>query len=120
MQKEFIIYEQALELKELGFNEPCFGYYDICDGYTIGYAFCYSDIENQPESGCSAPLKSQVFKWFREKGYVIAIHPTSHGDYTPYIFYQGKDMSSIAYFNTYENAEDFCIDKLIEIVKKNK
>jgi len=28
MNKEFIPYEQALELKELGFDEPCFGCYD--------------------------------------------------------------------------------------------
>lgn len=27
MQKEFIPYEQALALKELGFDKPCFGYY---------------------------------------------------------------------------------------------
>ena len=27
MNKEFIPYEQALELKELGFDEECFGYY---------------------------------------------------------------------------------------------
>ncbi len=29
MNKEFIPYEQALALKELGFDEPCFGYYVI-------------------------------------------------------------------------------------------
>jgi hypothetical protein len=28
MKNEFIPYEQALELKELGFDEPCFGRYD--------------------------------------------------------------------------------------------
>ena len=27
MNKEFVNYEQALALKELGFNESCFGYY---------------------------------------------------------------------------------------------
>jgi hypothetical protein len=28
MTKEFVSYEEALALKELGFDEPCFGYYD--------------------------------------------------------------------------------------------
>ena len=28
MNKEFIPYEQALELKELGFNEPCLAIYN--------------------------------------------------------------------------------------------
>ena len=27
MNKEFITYEQALALKELGFDEPCLGWY---------------------------------------------------------------------------------------------
>ena len=27
MQKQFVTYEIALKLKELGFDEPCFGYY---------------------------------------------------------------------------------------------
>jgi hypothetical protein len=29
MEKEFISYEQALILKELGFNEPCFGWWFV-------------------------------------------------------------------------------------------
>jgi hypothetical protein len=29
MKNEFIPYEQALALKGLGFDEPCFGYYSI-------------------------------------------------------------------------------------------
>ena len=28
MEKEFVDYKIGLELKELGFDEPCFGYYD--------------------------------------------------------------------------------------------
>ena len=27
MDKEFVPYEQSLQLKELGFDEPCFGFY---------------------------------------------------------------------------------------------
>jgi hypothetical protein len=29
MENEFIPYEQALALKELGFDEPCLAYYDM-------------------------------------------------------------------------------------------
>ena len=28
MEKEFVPYELALRMKALGFDEPCFGYYD--------------------------------------------------------------------------------------------
>jgi hypothetical protein len=34
MNKEFVPYEQALALKELGFNEPCFGNYNNLTGTT--------------------------------------------------------------------------------------
>ena len=32
MKKEFIPYKQALLLKELGFDEPCLGYYTLLTG----------------------------------------------------------------------------------------
>lgn len=61
MKELFVPYEQALELKELGFDEPCFGF--------------YNDMENNKPMGgnfpCdgrnSAPLYQQCFRWFREK-----------------------------------------------------
>ena len=27
LEKEFVPHQESLELKELGFNEPCFGFY---------------------------------------------------------------------------------------------
>jgi hypothetical protein len=62
MNKEFIPYEQALALKELGFDEPCFGSYNpfgskqlSCSGiYTYGNCI-------------AAPLYQQAFRFFREK-----------------------------------------------------
>ena len=35
MDKEFFPYEEALALKELGFDEPCFGYY-LCKNSAFG------------------------------------------------------------------------------------
>jgi len=67
MEKEFVTYELALKLKELGFDEPCWGYYHVNEGYSIGYAFCYSDRESQPYYGCSAPLFQQAFRWLYQK-----------------------------------------------------
>ena len=39
MEKEFIPYEQALALKELGFDEHCFGLYE---NGKLGYSFSTS------------------------------------------------------------------------------
>jgi hypothetical protein len=124
MKNEFVSYEIASALKELGFDEPCFGYYDVDEGYSIGYAFCYSDRELQPQIGYSAPLYQQAFRWFREKYnlhteirsytakyFTIIIQELK--DIVRYLEYGGIDLK----FDTYEEAELECLKKLIEIVK---
>lgn len=67
MKDQFVTYEIALKLKELGFNEKCFGYYHINEGYKIGYAFCYS--QNTRTSDCSilTPLWQQALKFLHTK-----------------------------------------------------
>lgn len=71
MKKQFATYEIALKLKELGFNEECLGYYHVNEGYTKGYAFCYS--ENTRTSDCSvlAPLWQQVIDFIWEKYHIL-------------------------------------------------
>ncbi len=66
MDKEFIPYEQALELKELGFDEECFGYYSFSEKITLKSCFNRTPIILSGKK-CSIPLYSQVFRWFREK-----------------------------------------------------
>ena len=69
MNNNFIPYTESLELKVLGFDEPCFGYYHVCDGYTKGYAFCYFNEPERYESDSAvlAPTFSQAFNFFEEK-----------------------------------------------------
>ena len=81
MEKEFVPYKEAVALKELGFDEECFGYYDIDKGYTNGYAFCYSDVKSQLKNGCSAPLYQQAFRWLHEKLNMKGIMPITDLDY---------------------------------------
>jgi len=69
MNKEFIPYEQALALKELGFDEPCLAYYNKKE------LFSFTQICNEPLKGhyikmsnrLCTPTFSQAFRWFREK-----------------------------------------------------
>ena len=119
MNKEFIPYEQALELKKLGFNEPCFGW------FTNSYLRIGSVVENkhvQGEDEILAPLYQQAFRWFREKhqceSSIIAMFlPYEH--YKEYQFIITYTESEIVEtnFNSYEEAELACLKKLIEIVK---
>ena len=104
MTQEFVPYEQALALKELGFDEPCFGY------YSEGELILNSHTNNHMQRfRYSAPTFSQAFRWFREKHnlkdkYGVFPHHTIMFNY---IIGGGKE----------EEAELACLIKLIEIVK---
>lgn len=63
-----ITFEIAKALKEKGFDDvDCGGYYDVCDGYKLGYAFCYSDVHKQSENAILAPTIAEVVMWLYEK-----------------------------------------------------
>lgn len=125
MKTEFIPYKQALKLKKLGFNEPCFGKYDINGELYYYYDHQNSNIQNYVIA-CSAPLYQQAFKWFREKynlhgcvdlhvsnptHWYIRIDNIVENDY----LYHSEDEN--LQFKTYEEAEIACLNKLIEIFK---
>jgi hypothetical protein len=129
MNKEFVSYEQSLALKELGFDEPCFGYY---------YPYYYNDriyfegSRLKVSNDCNnlalvkAPLYQQAFRWFREKynllGYVSQA-TISKGKVFMFTCNEGNDtlVEDIdSDFKTYEEAELVCLKNLIEIVKEKK
>ena len=66
MEKEFIPYEQALVLKELGFDEPCFAWF-ILEGDGAKSTLVLEKCPKQDIGLCLAPLYQQAFRWFREK-----------------------------------------------------
>ena len=91
MEKEFIPYEQALALKELGFDEYCFAIFNLglseFETANIGQIRLFSSIfkindkqsntsyvNNKDISKVTAPLYQQAFRWFREK-YDLVIEP---------------------------------------------
>lgn len=125
MGNEFVPYEQALALKELGFNEICFGTWDRPDKLWIGHVL---GIDYTPDDTVLAPTFSQCFRWFREK-YRMKIW-FNISQQVPYIdkylvsidvydgFGVGVDFEEE--FTTYEEAEFECLKKLIEIVKESR
>jgi hypothetical protein len=126
MKKEFAPYELAVKLKELGFNEPCFGFY-LEDGtwtpasYSREGTVYPSNTDLLPE-WCAAPLFQQAFRWFREKHqlYCGILTEYSYGGQLHAYHITGKRQGdvSIGGFNTYEEAELACLTKLIEIVEQ--
>jgi len=78
MEKEFIPYVEALELKELGFDEPCLATYNIDKKVSRNPSHNMEDlpIEGQPYywqnskihiTCITAPLYQQAFRWLYEK-----------------------------------------------------
>jgi hypothetical protein len=128
MNKEFIPYEQALALKQLGFNEPCFGYYVTVE---VPNPFLVTTKISDTQGGyfTFAPLFQQAFRWFREKynlnGILNHYPNTKIWDFSVHnLLWNGKEFvenvrkedKSLRY-STYEEAELACLIKLIEIVK---
>jgi hypothetical protein len=91
MKEQFIPYELALELKKLGFNEPCFAIWSGFDEnnfsvtdtvrlfsskFSIDGTQSNTLYINPTDNRVSAPLWQQAFDWFRERGYNACIEVT--------------------------------------------
>jgi hypothetical protein len=130
LESLFCPYEQALALKELGFDEPCLGLYE---NGKLGYSFSTSQGIITPISyrtnskfvepiltkeDCTAPTFSQAFKFFRKKGCDVKVERESKDLY--FGFYWTGAAWVIVGEGTYEEAELACVVKLIEILKNKK
>jgi hypothetical protein len=119
MKNEFIPYEQALELKELGFDEPCLAFYNGKFLESTDYDF---DNSTPKDIGLCivAPTFSQAFRWFREKYKLVALIDIGMHEFSYKIFKNEKSITPfkeyLDYNGTYEEAELECLKKLIEIV----
>ena len=143
MEKEFIPYEIALALKELGFDGDCFAIWSGFDEINFSTtdkvrlysskfrindtqsATFYINDFNSLSSRVAAPTFSQAFRWFREK-YNIYVEISFNQKYENSKFgYIIRSKSSCLHtrdfpYKTYKEAELECLKKLIEIIKDGK
>lgn len=132
--KEFVKYEQALALKELGFDERCFGHYNpngvffwkiLCSDEDNDHTLSVKDImEHVADGYVEAPLYQQAFRWFRDNHGLIGLveggYDNGKNIFT-YVIWEGfKDNMIDEYFISYEEAEQACLDKLIQLLKDGK
>jgi hypothetical protein len=123
MEKELIPYEQALDLKELGFDEECLAFYNSTfqTPNELLYPQYGGEVGNWNVENhlISAPLYQQAFSWFRknrlrfcitarkfEKDYLYKVNILNFTEYN-------DDYEYL----TYEEAELACLMKLIQIIK---
>jgi hypothetical protein len=131
MTKEFVPYELAVKLKQLGFDEECFCNWE--ESWSpepedeIRMVLTTDQTWLRP-GWVRAPTFSQAFRWFREKHNLISIITTTpsfdtmyaskYKSHTYYQFQPFKWVDGKYLINdTYEEAELACLDKLIKIVE---
>ena len=124
ISKNFIPYNLALELKELGFEEECLAVY--CGESNIRFRILEKNIFiNDKSSWVTAPTFSQAFDWLLDKyKYWQFTFPNIHSkDWNYHIQYYdvnhcwGESFIKGGFKNK-EQARLECIKKLIEIAKE--
>jgi hypothetical protein len=129
-KKEFVKYEVAVELKKLGFDEPCLGRWLVVKEWEEPTGEIILQLgtkaEDYDKDQCPAPLFSQAFRFFRERHGLYSLY--TMGDYENNFYWQIWRNDSITktyitasnyVFETYEEAELACLMKLIEIKTKS-
>ena len=130
LEKDFIPYEEALALKELGFDEPCFGV--LCEEIKMvrvnDEPRNWNDNVRNGET-TSAPTFSQAFRWFRDKRGLVSWISFRIDLKKKYLWYI-TDVKNIAardgdyifdiLIESYEEAELACLKKLIEIANEQR
>jgi hypothetical protein len=123
MEKEFIPYTLAVKLKELGFDEPCFAWYDGRYPSSINQDYCKNSEEWLNTIHCATPTFSQAFRWLRHKHNcvceIIRKEDGNHSEFIGWVYIDGRKIDVVSYWDSksYEEAELACLIKLIEIVK---
>ena len=120
VDEEFVPFEEALALKELGFDEPCFAVY-----FNTTQQLYFDKYINEfnKDVRTLAPTFSQAFRWFRDTHNLIGgiqyigglksettwwgIYVVGH--FNTYIYEMSME------YKPYEEAELACLKKLIKI-----
>jgi hypothetical protein len=113
MEAEFVPYQEALALKELGFDEPCFAWH-VSEAYGLEFGEVIKD--DLLNDAVLAPTWGVAFRWFREK-YELYSFVFKFDEGFGYETYKEGVTQTNESFDTYEEAELACLEKLIEIVK---
>lgn len=133
-KEDYVSFEQAVKLKEMGFDWLTIHYYDVktyefSPKISHNYTVCY-DNWNEYSNSISSPTLAQTAKWLREvKSIIICIEPRFHGskrplvvDYEYHLF--NKDDGCYIYieaktiYDTYEKSLSAGINKALELLKE--
>ena len=132
IESNFVPYQIAVDMKSIGFDEPCFAFYGLSrDDYKTIRLSIFQNLKtdylpdvHHLDVTCDAPLFQQAFRFFREKyglHYIICKNIQMDGyGYREVILIPYMEENENTIFKTYEEAEVECLVKLIEICRKLK
>ena len=127
LDEDFVPYDESMELKKLGFDEPCYEAYNI-DG-NGGESGIPAENYHYRLDVISRPTISQAFRWFRENFNVfVSPNVISYSEGPRLWFFElnstalsfGTDLGETDDYVRYEEAELACLRKLIKIAKDQK
>ena len=118
MDKQFVPYNIAIVLKELGYDEPCVAYYvKKLTGAPLRFIWeeeITHTITNSDGHGIVAPLYQQVFDWFN-KNYNLCGYPK----HDVYEIYKDEECIVEQYsLQSYTDSRILCIEHMIELLNK--
>lgn len=134
---DYLNYKLSCELKELGFNYPCYRAYDDCEMLYYSSTSNGNILNSNLSSAVAAPLYQQCFKFMRNKyGFYVHSSPELYFTginfnwqilwYLPKNEWTDRNCNDGTYFYgdngeypTQEAADIAMIEKMIELVKSN-
>lgn len=140
MDRDFIPYQQAIELKELGFDEPCYATHYHIGGsndrpmISLIPIYAPSDmgarglVRNSSLStenvSAAAPMYHQVFRWVREvynmEAILDYIELVDNKSVYSYMLYHDSFFESNDGFKTFnfDEAQLECVKEIIKVLKE--
>ena len=115
LQNQFLSYELALQIQQLGFNKKCLAFYSLGKSTVV----LNNDLYSIDSTDIGAPLFQQALEWFMEKGFQISLwtNPENPDAYIYEVMYQGRFIFEHNKYIPYHEAKVSCIEKLIEVTK---
>lgn len=129
----YVPYDLALELKELGFNEKCFGAYikrvksekafELYESIPVAIDFLQNKAEHDDmQFLVKTPLWAEVFDWFEEKH---KLHSTQDNLVMSYGIISGQNndikvIRLLSWEDTFKTKEEVRIERLKNLIDEVK
>lgn len=110
MKNQFVTYEIAQRLKELGFNEPCLKWYSSNGKLHNNVGDILSENQNTLYGCCAAPLWQQIIDWLYYPHNIVIGY-----DYQTDLFTVSKTRNLLSQ----EGTEEAAILNALELISKN-